>query len=67
MTKWGKCLGYTGTPCPNCGRYRLEKYENGKEICEKCEWCPQENKYIDDWSEVFPDLRRAEEEWEKCI
>ena len=23
--------------CPNCGRYRLEQYENGKDRCEKCE------------------------------
>ena len=47
MKSWGKCLGYTGTPCPNCGRYRLERYENKKEVCEKCGWCPQENQYID--------------------
>lgn len=48
MNDWGKYLGYTGTPCPNCGRYRLEHYENGKERCEKCAWCPQENRYIED-------------------
>lgn len=47
MSKWGKCLGYSSEPCPNCGRYRLERYENGKEICEKCEWCPQDENYID--------------------
>ena len=46
MSEWGKCLGYTGTPCSNCGRYRLERYKNGKEVCEKCEWCPQEKQYI---------------------
>jgi len=43
----GKCLGYTGKPCPNCGRFRVERYENGKEICEKCEWCLQEGGYVD--------------------
>ena len=31
MSKFGKCLGYTGTPCPNCGRYRIELYENNKD------------------------------------
>lgn len=44
--KWGKCLGYSSVPCPNCGRYRLEQYENGKQVCEKCEWCPQDGEYI---------------------
>ena len=47
MTDWGKCLGYTGTPCPNCGRYRLELYENNKRVCEKCSWCVEDESYID--------------------
>ena len=45
--EWGKYLGYSADPCPNCGRYRLERYENGKEVCEKCGWCPQDGKYVD--------------------
>jgi ribosomal protein L37AE/L43A len=53
MNGFGKCLGYTGTPCPNCDRYRLERYENGKEVCEKCNWCPQENRYVEQ-DEIFP-------------
>lgn len=59
MSKWGKCLGYTGTPCPNCGRYRLERYECGKEICEKCEWCPQEQRYVD-WKETYEEIEENE-------
>ncbi len=47
MQKWGKCIGYTGTPCPQCGRYRVELYENGKRVCEKCEWCIEDETYID--------------------
>lgn len=47
MSSWGKCLGYTGTPCPNCGRYRLELYENNKRVCEKCSWCVEDESYID--------------------
>ena len=47
MGEWGKCLGYLNTPCPNCGRYRLELYENYKSVCEKCAWCPEEEEYID--------------------
>ena len=44
---YGKCLGYSSTPCPNCGRQRLEQYESGKDICEKCHWCPQEQRYVE--------------------
>lgn len=47
MDKWGNCLAYTGEPCEKCGRYRVERYENGKEVCEKCGWCPQNNEYVD--------------------
>lgn len=47
MADWGKCLGYTGTPCPNCGRYRLELYENNKRVCEKCSWCAEDKSYVD--------------------
>lgn len=57
-SKWGGILRYTGRPCPNCGRYRLELYENGKEVCEKCAWCPQENRYVFE-DEIFPE----EEDW----
>ena len=34
----GELLHYTGAPCPNCGRDRVELYENGEERCEKCDW-----------------------------
>lgn len=58
---WGKCLGYTGKPCPNCGRVRLERYDNGKEVCEKCEWCPQEGRYIDR-EEMYAEATHADHE-----
>lgn len=32
--------------CPNCGRFRLCICGNGKHRCEKCSWCPEENKYV---------------------
>jgi len=32
----------------NCGRYRVEHYSSGFEICEKCRWCEQFHKYIPD-------------------
>lgn len=44
---WGKCLGYTGEECESCGRVRVEKYENGKTVCEKCEWCKELQEYVD--------------------
>jgi ribosomal protein L37AE/L43A len=34
----GKCLGYTNKKCIKCGRLRVEQYENGNKICEKCNW-----------------------------
>ena len=46
MSVFGECKGYMNKPCPKCGRYRLEYYENGQEICEKCEWCEQLKEYI---------------------
>ena len=53
MSEWGKCLGYCSERCPNCGRVRLERYENGKEVCEKCGYCPQESRYVD-IEEIYP-------------
>lgn len=34
----GKCLGYTGEECTQCKRARVELYENGDKVCEKCNW-----------------------------
>ena len=48
MHKLGKYLGYTGNSCVNCGRYRVEKFSNGYERCEKCAWVPQIDNYISD-------------------
>lgn len=39
-------------PCPNCGRFRLELYENGKSRCEKCLYSPEEGRYVND-EEVY--------------
>lgn len=47
MKNWGKCLGYVNTPCPNCGRHRVELYENYKRVCEKCNWCVEDETYVD--------------------
>ncbi len=45
MRSIGELVGYTGEPCPNCGRLRVERYESGLEICEKCNWCEQTKSY----------------------
>jgi len=45
MRSIGELVGYTGEPCPNCGRVRVERYESGLEICEKCNWCEQTKSY----------------------
>lgn len=41
----GKCIGYTGAKCKNCGRVRVELWENGDEICEKCNWNQWKGEY----------------------
>ena len=45
MRSIGELVGYTDEPCPNCGRLRVERYESGLEICEKCNWCEQTKSY----------------------
>lgn len=35
------------TGCPNCGRHRLCKCENGKHRCEKCNWVSEDNEYCE--------------------
>jgi len=32
----GDLIGYIDKPCVNCGRYRVEKFSTGIEVCEKC-------------------------------
>lgn len=39
---------YIASDCENCGRRRVCKCANGKHRCEKCNWCPEEKRYVDD-------------------
>ena len=34
----GGFLHYTGAPCSNCGRGRVELYANGEQRCDDCCW-----------------------------
>jgi ribosomal protein L37AE/L43A len=43
--KKGKCLGYSDKECNECGRLRVEIYENGDRICEKCNWNETKQKF----------------------
>lgn len=36
---------YTGEDCEKCGRQRVCRCTNGKRRCEKCNWCPEEQRY----------------------
>ena len=46
MSKLGDLIGYVGEPCPNCGRVRVRHWGCcGKHICEKCNWCIEDNAY----------------------
>jgi hypothetical protein len=40
---------YTAEDCENCGRQRVCRCDNGKRRCEKCNWCPEEKRYVDDY------------------
>ena len=40
---------YTGEDCENCGRQRVCRCANDKRRCEKCNWCPDEKQYVDDY------------------
>lgn len=59
MDALGKSLGYTGEECPNCGRIRVEAFENGLEICDKCNWSKQLNDYFD-WNAYMDEKMRCE-------
>lgn len=38
---------YNGESCEQCGRDRVLRCKNGKRVCEKCCWCPEDEEYID--------------------
>lgn len=40
-----KLIGYTGDTCKNCKRVRVELWDNGNKICEKCFWDQDKNEY----------------------
>ena len=51
LNKFGnkdKCIGYTPDPCINCGRTRVELYESGMRVCEKCDFDQNAKSYVDD-------------------
>ena len=45
---FGEDEGYTGESCSECSRYRVIHYSKGFDICEKCGWCKQLNRYVSD-------------------
>jgi hypothetical protein len=36
---------YNGEDCEKCGRERVLLCNNGKRRCEKCNWCPETQRY----------------------
>ncbi len=43
---------YDGTDCKNCGRLRVLAYENGRRICEKCNWDQDGSDYASDHERI---------------
>lgn len=46
--KRDKCIRYSSEPCVNCGRMRVEIYESGMKVCEKCNVDQDTKDYVDD-------------------
>lgn len=44
-------LGYSETPCPECGRLRVEMWSDGYAECEKCNWSNAPYRFINPWEE----------------
>ena len=40
-----KLIGYINEKCSNCGRVRVELFENGDKVCEKCNWNQDKKEY----------------------
>ncbi|WP_342505652.1 hypothetical protein [Sporosarcina sp. FSL K6-2383] len=40
-----KPIKYVSDECVKCGRVRVELYDNGHLICEKCNWSHTTNEY----------------------
>ena len=49
QSKW-RLGGYENLEngCEKCGRSRVCKCPNGKHRCEKCNWCPEEKRYVNE-------------------
>lgn len=47
-SNFGEDEGYTGESCFKCSRHRVIHYSKGFDICEKCGWCKQLNRYVSD-------------------
>ena len=43
-----KYIKYSNKDCVQCGRHRVEIYESGMEVCEKCGTDQKTGKYVDD-------------------
>ncbi|MFS8189500.1 hypothetical protein ACMG4J_22590 [Rossellomorea marisflavi] len=53
MKDRGKWVGYTDNECIECGRLRVELWENGDEICEKCNMSQETKEYKNDYREFI--------------
>lgn len=65
MGKFGKNGDYIGKPCEKCGRYRVEHFSKGFDICEKCQWCVQLGRYVSD-DEIYDDECCDCKDYETC-
>lgn len=43
---------YDGTACSHCSRQRVLRYDNGRRICEKCNWDQASGDYASDHERI---------------
>lgn len=59
-------IKYTGEACEKCKRVRVEIYNNGDSICEKCGWNTTTKEYesLDQlFDEYFEDKHSSEQDY----
>ncbi len=47
--------------CENCGRQRVNLSNNGYHLCEKCDWCLELKRRIDDDELDFNECKAVDE------
>ncbi|WP_433958866.1 hypothetical protein [Cytobacillus horneckiae] len=53
MKDRGKWISYSDKECISCGRLRVDIWENGDKVCEKCNMNQETKEYENDYREFI--------------